>query len=78
MVNGIDGTGTVRNNFADNIEGGTTLVFTNTSDASFKGVLMDDWSSDSKLAKITVIMDGAEKCHPDYPPSFHIAKQCLE
>lgn len=60
LVNGIDGTGTVRNNFADNIEGGTTLVFTNTSDASFKGVLMDDWSSDSKLAKITVIMDGAE------------------
>lgn len=60
LVNGIDDTGTVRNNFADNIEGGTTLVFTNTSDASFKGVLMDDWSSDSKLAKITVIMDGAE------------------
>lgn len=60
LVNGIGGTGTVRNNFADNIEGGTTLVFTNTSDASFKGVLMDDWSSDSKLAKITVIMDGAE------------------
>lgn len=60
LVNGIDGTGTVRNNFADNIEGGTTLVFTNTSDASFKGVLMDDWGSDSKLAKITVIMDGAE------------------
>lgn len=60
LVNGIGGTGTVRNNFADNIEGGTTLVFTNTSDASFKGVLMDDWSSDSKLAKITVIMDGSE------------------
>lgn len=60
LVNGIGGTGTVRNNFADNIEGGTTLVFTNTSDASFKGILMDDWSSDSKLAKITVIMDGAE------------------
>lgn len=60
LVNGIDGTGTVRNNFGDNIEGGTTLVFTNTSDASFKGVLMDDWGSDSKLAKITVIMDGAE------------------
>lgn len=60
LVNGIDGTGTVRNNFGDNVEGSTTLVFTNTSDASFKGVLMDDWSSDSKLAKITVIMDGAE------------------
>ncbi len=60
LVNGIDGTGTVRNNFGDNVEGGTTLVFTNTSDASFKGVLMDDWSASSKLAKITVIMDGAE------------------
>lgn len=60
LVNGIDGTGTVRNNFGDNVEGSTTLVFTNTSDASFKGVLMDDWGSDSKLAKITVIMDGAE------------------
>lgn len=60
LVNGIDGIGTVRNNFGDNVEGGTTLVFTNTSDASFKGVLMDDWGSDSKLAKITVIMDGAE------------------
>lgn len=60
LVNGIDGTGTVRNNFGDNVEGGTTLVFTNTSDASFKGVLMDDWGSALKLAKITVIMDGAE------------------
>lgn len=60
LVNGIDGTGTVRNNFGDNVEGSTTLVFTNTSDASFKGVLMDDWGSDSKLAKITAIMDGAE------------------
>lgn len=60
LVNGIDGIGTVRNNFGDNIEGGTTLVFTNTSDASFKGVLMDDWNSGLKLAKITVIMDGAE------------------
>jgi len=60
LVNGIDGTGTVRNNFGDNVEGSTTLVFTNTSDASFKGVLMDDWGSPSKLAKITVIMDGAE------------------
>lgn len=59
LVNGIDGTGTVRNNFGDNVEGSTTLVFTNTSDASFKGVLMDDWSAGSKLAKITVIMDGA-------------------
>lgn len=60
LVNGIGGTGTVRNNFGDNVEGSTTLVFTNTSDASFKGVLMDDWGADSKLAKITVIMDGAE------------------
>ena len=60
LVNGIDGIGTVRNNFADNVEGSTTLVFTNTSDASFKGILMDDWSAGSKLAKITVIMDGAE------------------
>lgn len=60
LVNGIGGIGTVRNNFGDNIEGGTTLVFTNTSDASFKGVLMDDWNSGLKLAKITVIMDGAE------------------
>ncbi len=60
LVNGIDGIGTVRNNFGDNVEGGTTLVFTNTSDASFKGVLMDDWNSGLKLAKITVIMDGAE------------------
>lgn len=60
LVNGIDGIGTVRNNFGDNIEGSTTLVFTNTSDASFKGVLMDDWNSGLKLAKITVIMDGAE------------------
>lgn len=60
LVNGIDGTGTVRNNFADNVEGSTTLVFTNTSDASFKGVLMDDWHAGTKLAKITVIMDGAE------------------
>lgn len=59
LVNGIDGIGTVRNNFGDNIEGSTTLVFTNTSDASFKGVLMDDWNAGSKLAKITVIMDGA-------------------
>lgn len=60
LVNGIDGTGTVRNNFGDNVEGSTTLVFTNTSDASFKGILMDDWGAGSKLAKITVIMDGAE------------------
>ena len=60
LVNGIDGTGTVRNNFADNVEGSTTLVFTNTSDASFKGVLMDDWHAGTKLAKLTVIMDGAE------------------
>ena len=60
LVNGIDGIGTVRNNFGDNVEGSTTLVFTNTSDASFKGVLMDDWNSGLKLAKITVIMDGAE------------------
>lgn len=60
LVNGIDGIGTVRNNFGDNIEGGTTLVFTNTSDASFKGVLMDDWHAGTKLAKLTVIMDGAE------------------
>ena len=60
LVNGIDGTGTVRNNFGDNIEGGTTLVFTNTSDASFKGILMDDWHAGTKLAKLTVIMDGAE------------------
>lgn len=60
LVNGIDGTGTVRNNFGDNVEGGTTLVFTNTSDASFKGVLMDDWHAGTKLAKLTVIMDGAE------------------
>lgn len=60
LVNGIDGIGTVRNNFGDNVEGSTTLVFTNTSDASFKGVLMDDWDAPSKLAKLTVIMDGAE------------------
>lgn len=60
LVNGIDGIGTVRNNFGDNVEGSTTLVFTNTSDASFKGILVDDWGADSKLAKITVIMDGAE------------------
>ena len=60
LVNGIDGIGTVRNNFGDNVEGSTTLVFTNTSDASFKGILMDDWGADSKLAKLTVIMDGAE------------------
>ena len=60
LVNGIDGIGTVRNNFGDNVEGSTTLVFTNTSDASFKGVLMDDWHAGTKLAKITVIMDGAE------------------
>lgn len=60
LVNGIGGIGTVRNNFGDNVEGSTTLVFTNTSDASFKGVLMDDWNSGLKLAKITVIMDGAE------------------
>lgn len=60
LVNGIDGIGTVRNNFGDNVEGSTTLVFTNTSDASFKGVLMDDWNSGLKLAKLTVIMDGAE------------------
>ena len=60
MVNGIDGTGTVRNNFGDNVEGGTALVFTNTSDASFKGILMDDWHAGTKLAKLTVIMDGAE------------------
>lgn len=60
LVNGIDGTGTVRNNFGNNVEGGTTLVFTNTSDASFKGVLMDDWHAGTKLAKLTVIMDGAE------------------
>lgn len=60
LVNGIGGIGTVRNNFGDNVEGSTTLVFTNTSDASFKGVLMDDWGSALKLAKITVIMDGAE------------------
>ena len=60
LVNGIDGTGTVRNNFGDNVEGSTTLVFTNTSDASFKGVLMDDWHAGTKLAKLTVIMDGAE------------------
>lgn len=59
LANGIGGIGTVRNNFGDNIEGSTTLVFTNTSDASFKGVLMDDWSAGSKLAKIIVIMDGA-------------------
>lgn len=60
LVNGIGGIGTVRNNFGDNVEGSTTLVFTNTSDASFKGVLMDDWNYGAKLAKITVIMDGAE------------------
>ncbi len=60
LVNGIGGIGTVRNNFGDNVEGSTTLVFTNTSDASFKGVLMDDWNSGLKLAKITLIMDGAE------------------
>ena len=60
LVNGIGGIGTVRNNFGDNVEGGTTLVFTNTSDASFKGVLMDDWHAGTKLAKLTVIMDGAE------------------
>ena len=60
LVNGIGGIGTVRNNFGDNVEGSTTLVFTNTSDASFKGVLMDDWNSGLKLAKLTVIMDGAE------------------
>ena len=60
LVNGIGVIGTVRNNFGDNVEGSTTLVFTNTSDASFKGVLMDDWNSGLKLAKITVIMDGAE------------------
>ena len=60
LVNGIGGIGTVRNNFGDNVEGSTTLVFTNTSDASFKGVLMDDWDAGTKLAKLTVIMDGAE------------------
>lgn len=60
LVNGIGGIGTVRNNFGDNVEGSTTLVFTNTSDASFKGVLMDDWHAGTKLAKLTVIMDGAE------------------
>lgn len=60
LVNGINGIGTVRNNFGDNVEGSTTLVFTNTSDASFKGVLMDDWHAGTKLAKLTVIMDGAE------------------
>ena len=60
LVNGIDGAGIVRNNFEDNVEGNTTLVFTNTSDASFKGVLMDDWDSASRISKIIVIMDGAE------------------
>lgn len=60
LVNGIDGAGIVRNNFEDNVEGNTTLVFTNTSDASFKGILMDDWHAGTKLAKLTVIMDGAE------------------
>lgn len=58
-VGGIDGTGIVRNNFADNAEGQTTLVFSNSSDASFKGILMDDWVADVKVSKITVVMDGA-------------------
>lgn len=58
-VGGIDGTGIVRNNFADNAEGQTTLVFSNSSDASFKGILMDDWVASVKLSKITVVMDGA-------------------
>ena len=41
-VGGIDGSGIVRNNFANDVTGSTTLVFSNTSDAAFKGVIMDD------------------------------------
>lgn len=58
-VNGIDGVGIVRNNFANDASGTTTLVFSNTSDASFKGILMDDWVDPSKFAKLHIVMDGA-------------------
>lgn len=58
-VGGIDGSGIVRNNFANDVTGSTTLVFSNTSDAAFKGVIMDDWVDPAKFATLHIVMDGA-------------------
>lgn len=62
-INGLDGQGSVRNELADTTvagaDGSTKIVFSNSSDAKFKGIIMDDY--DTKTNRISIVMDGSAK-----------------
>ena len=59
-VGGISGMGLIRNSSGDYVADTTTLVFANQTDSSFKGIIADDWVSDTKTCSISIIMDGTE------------------
>lgn len=60
-MNGLDGQGRIRNELSDvGNSGSTKIVFSNSSDAKFKGVICDDWGSKSNNT-ISIVMDGSAK-----------------
>lgn len=59
-MNGLDGQGRIRNELSDaGNSGSTKIVFSNSSDAKFKGVICDDWGT--KINRIGIVMDGSAK-----------------
>lgn len=52
-VGGISGMGLIRNSSGDYVADTTTLVFANQTDSSFKGIIADDWVSDTKTCSIS-------------------------
>lgn len=60
-MNGLDGQGRIRNELSNaGNSGSTKIVFSNSSDAKFKGVICDDWGSKSNNT-ISIVMDGSAK-----------------
>lgn len=62
-INGLAGQGSVRNELGDTTvvgeDGSTKIVFSNTSDAKFKGMISDDFGT--KTNRIGIVMDGSAK-----------------
>lgn len=62
-INGLEGQGSVRNELGDTTaagdDGSTKIVFSNTSDAKFKGMISDDYGT--KTNRIGIVMDGSAK-----------------
>lgn len=59
-MNGLDGQGRIRNELSNaGNSGSTKIVFSNSSDAKFKGVICDDWGT--KTNRIGIVMDGSAK-----------------